>query len=369
MAYQSLQSLGSVLLAPVLHFFCQQLDQATAPSQRLFFLAREGYWLEKAYQTYQDANQQEKQCDVSSDTALTTAVATHSSSDTSAYLLVSRAFLFKIGLLEPETYQYSLNFNYSGSLYQLMRTRFMISDVSINKAFSRKEQNKHIALPQDMDKVTKLLNQSLAPLSPIINQTKMAYQAYLTQLGYFDDARSHLVDIGYSGTIQTLLTLIFKQPTAGHYLIASQPGHHQIGNQTMTMAGYLKEGVKLGDGYLPLDRSMFLESLLTAPNGQFQDIRFNPLEHKEFDFYFGRKTSAQHHFYLLEQVFQGALQRLYQLQCDRVCFSQGEIEQLYTQFVTQQGLIPRTSWPLFSIDDDTANVGTVSPLDFFGLRL
>ncbi len=368
MAYQSLQSLGSVFLAPILHFFCQQLDQATAPSQRLFFLAREGYWLEKAYQTYQAAG--DLTCpDVLPPAVLTADALSHSAPKTTEYLLVSRAFLFKIGLLEPETYQYSLNFNFSGTLYQLMRTRFMISDVSINKAFSRKEQNKHIALPQDIDKVTKLLNHSLAPLSPIINQTKMAYQAYLTQRGYFEPAQTHLVDIGYSGTIQTLLTLIFKQPTQGHYLIASQPGKNQIGSHTVSMTGYLKEGVKLGDGYLPLDRSMFLESLLTAPNGQFQDIRFNPLEHREFDVYFGRKTSAQHHFYLLEQVFQGALQRLCQLQNDQVSFSHSEIEQLFTQFVTQQGLIPRTSWPLFSIDDDTANVGTVSPLDFFGLRL
>ena len=135
------------------------------------------------------------------------------------------------------------------------------------------------------------------------------------------------------------------------------------------MAGYLKEGVKLGGGYVPLDRSMFLESLLTAPVGQFQDIRLSPLTDKVFDIYYGRKVVSQHEFHLLEQICQGAIKQMNQYSKDNVSFSAEEVEALYTAFVTKKGMLPRSSWPLFSIDDDITGAGTVNGLDFFGLKL
>ena len=46
-----------------------------------------------------------------------------------------------------------------------------------------------------------------------------------------------------------------------------------------------------------------------------------------------------------------------------------EVEELYTAFVTKKGMLPLCSWPLFSIDDDISSEGTVSGLDFFGLKL
>ena len=102
---------------------------------------------------------------------------------------------------------------------------------------------------------------------------KEAYLAYLASIEITDQSTLHLVDLGYSGTIQSLLGILLSKNTHGHYLIASKPGKHVIEGNTAVMQGYLKEDVKMGDGYLPLDRSMFLESLLTAPYGQFRDIR------------------------------------------------------------------------------------------------
>jgi hypothetical protein len=347
MPIQSLRHTGSVLLAPIFLHFNNNLFDSTNNGEKLFFLAREGYWLQQAFDRF-------NQC--------------KASDRSSAYLLTSRAFLFKIGLLEPRTYQYSLNFKFSGSIYQLIRTRFMLSDVSINKAFTAKEQQRVISLPKDMDKVAKLIQHRITPLTPIIEQIKSAYHEYLSDLGYFDQPVSHIVDAGYSGTIQTLLTLIFNHPTCGHYLIASKPGFHQVGHHTIEMRGYLKEGVTLGDGYIPLDRSMFLESLLTSPQGQFQDIRYSPLPEKKYEFFYGRKISSQHHFHLLEQICNSAIVRMEAHVKNGISFTQQEVEQIYTTFVTKRGLFPRSAWPVFALDDDIANEGTVSPLDFFGVR-
>ena len=347
MAIQSLKHTGTVMLAPMLTYFTQNIYNNTKHGDSIFFLAREGYWLQNAFERFLQQKQGERNA---------------------KYLLTSRAFLFKIGLLEPKTYQYSLNFNYSGSVYNLMRNRFMLSDVSIRQAFTQKEQERIIALPKDIDKVSSMIQRRITPLTPIIEQIRNAYRDYLTDLGYFNQPVSHVVDIGYSGTIQTLLTLIFNHSSYGHYLIASKPGKHQVGQHTIKMKGYLKEDVKLGEGYIPLDRSMFLESLLTAPQGQFQDIRYSPLPSTKYEFFYGRKISSQHNFHLLEQICYSAIECMADYIKNDINFTQQEVEQIYTTFVTKRGLFPRTSWPVFALDDDIADEGTVSPLDFFGLR-
>lgn len=348
MSVTSLQQLGTTLISPALTFFNQQLSESLSPKTRLFFLAREGYWFSRSYSAYCETMKIE---------------------DTSQYMLVSRAFLFKIGLTEPKTFSYSLNFKFEGSLYELMRSRFMLSDVSLNNVFTNKQQEQHISLPEDLEKISTLLVQKQLKLKPIIEPTSLAYQQYLTSIGFFEEETVHVVDLGYSGTIQTLLTILFKKNTKGHYLIASKPGVHSIEEKNVTMAGYLKEGVKMGGGYIPLDRSMFLEALLTAPVGQFQDIRLSPLTKDTFDIYYGRKVVSQHQFHLLEQVCQGAIKQMQQYLSDGVSFSAQEVEKLYSTFVTKKGMLPRDSWPLFTIDDDIASEGTINGLDFFGLKL
>lgn len=348
MSITSLQQLGATLVAPVITFFNEKLIKEINVQEPIFFLAREGYWFSRSYCEYCRANEYV---------------------DNSQYMLVSRAFLFKIGLTEPKTFPLSLNFKFEGSLYELMRSRFMLSDISLKQIFTDKQQQQVIKLPEDLNKVSTLLTQKQAKLKPVIEPSSIAYQQYLTSIGFFKVDTVNLVDLGYSGTIQTLLTILFKKNTKGHYLIASKPGEQIIEGQKVSMVGYLKEGVKMGGGYIPLDRSMFLESLLTAPVGQFQDIRLSPLPEKTFDIYYGRKVTSQHQFHLLEQVCQGAIKQMNQYVNGGVSFSEDEVETLYTTFVTKKGMLPKHSWPLFTIDDDIASEGTVNGLDFFGLKL
>jgi hypothetical protein len=348
MAIQSLQHLGAVFLSPILTYFNEHLSKHRDDSRPLFFLAREGHWLEQSYTRFAQGKNR---------------------TSNTRYMLVSRAFLFKIGLLHPETFPYSLNFKFSGSMYELLRTRFMLSDMKIKQVFSDKEQSRKILLPADLNKVSTLLCSKQIALEPIISKSSDAYKQYLDELGFFETETVDVVDVGYGGTIQTLLSLIFNVNTVGHYLIASKPGTTQIGEKTAVMNGYLKEGVKLGGGYIPLDRSMFLEGLLTAPVGQFQDIRLSPLPARKFDYYYGRKVSTQHHFHLIEAICKGAMAQMDEYIKSDIQFTTSEIEELYTAFVTKKGMLPQDSWPLFEIDDDTANEGTVNGIDFFGLRL
>ncbi|WP_462169261.1 HAD family hydrolase [Pseudoalteromonas lipolytica] len=336
---------GTTFLGPTLSFFMQGIDKATTEQDTLYFLAREGYWLEKAY-IKSNLNKELKH--------------------RTCYLLASRAFLFKILLDNEKSYSYSLKSAFSGTFLELMSTRFILSNSEIRSVFSDETCSMMIQLPSDKKEVERILSTHRNSIQRVISETKSAYLSYLDSQGVIGQEVLHLVDLGYSGTIQSLLSLLLGVDTYGHYLIASQPGERYINNAKVMMVGYLKEGVKLQDGYLPLDRSMFLESLLSAPFGQFRDIRLNPLTN-EFDFYYGRQVNAQRFFQEIEQVMLGALAYCEFANEKSISFTKEEIEMLLESYLSKPNMIPRCIHHVFDIDDDVAGNGTVNALHFFGL--
>lgn len=347
MSVASLNDFGAAFLSSTLTFFNANLAKNTKQETKLFFLAREGYWLEKSYAAYSKAKGRQQDA---------------------AYMLVSRAFLFKIGLMHPKTWDYSLNFSFQGSVYSLMKNRFMLSDGDIAKAFTDTELKQELNLPDDIASVKQLFSKKQPQLSTSLQSTQESYTAYLNSIGFLSVDKVHLVDIGYSGTIQTLLSIIFEKDSVGHYLIASKPGVRQEHGQTIECKGYLKEGVKMNEGFVPLDRSMILESLLTAPVGQFQNITKSLLEKDCFVFYYGRKVASQHQFYIIEKIMEGAITRMVLNAKNAIEFEAEEVESILSAFVTKKGMIPSCSWPIFEIDDDTANEGTLNTLNFWGLK-
>ncbi len=339
-------SFGTTFMGPLLSYFAQNLVNHVPKDKPLYFLAREGYWLEKAYQSYLNGADIQRE---------------------SHYMLVSRAFLFKILASDKRSYAYSLKSSFSGAFYDLIRTRFLLSDSQIKQIFDEETTQELVYLPDDKKKIIEVLNQHSARIEEVITPSKQAYLSYLETLGVLQQDSLHLVDVGYSGTIQSLLGILLNKDTHGHYLIASKPGKHVIENQQAVMHGYLKENVALGDGYLPLDRSMFLESLLTAPFGQFRGIRLNTFDPTQFDFYYGRKVASQRYFHELEQVMKGALHYCEHAAKYGIHFDVEELEMLFTSYLSKANMVPRSVRHIFDIDDDVTGNGTVNALQFFGL--
>lgn len=342
---------GTLFLGPLLSLFSQKLVQNQPQNTSLYFLAREGYWLERAFNQYCVSGSIQQQ---------------------SYYLLASRAFLFKLLLSDERSYVYSLKGEFTGTFYNLMRTRFLLSNTEIKSIFSREIIERYTDLAADKKSVVSILGDHKKAINKVIEPSKRAYLAYLEAMGVNKQSTLHLVDLGYSGTIQSLLGILLNKNTYGHYLIASNPGVHSIEGFTATMKGYLKEGVKIGEGYLPLDRSMFLESLLTAPNGQFRDIHFNTFNKgadslKQFDFYYGRKVASQKYFYILEQVMAGALDYVEHAAKHNITFTKSELEMLLNSYLSKPHMIPHSIEHIFDIDDDVTGNGTVNALQFFGL--
>jgi len=349
---QGITSFGTTFLGPLLHYYVQMKLNASDGKAFLLFLAREGYWLERAFKRFCSGAAIKAQ---------------------SEYLLVSRAFLFKLLLDDERSFVYSLKSGFKGTFSELLQSRFILNHDEITRTFSPALLAKTIDLEADKQSVIDIFNAHKAELKTLLSPTKKAYLAYLEQLGVTKQQTLHIVDLGYSGTIQSLLGILLNKNTYGHYLIASNPGVHSIEGCTATMKGYLKEGVKLGDGYLPLDRSMFLESLLTAPDGQFRDIRFNTFNKsgnnlKQFDFYYGRKVASQKYFYILEQVMAGALDYVEHAAKHNITFTKSELEMLLNSYLSKPHMIPHSIAHIFDIDDDVTGNGTVNALQFFGLN-
>ncbi|MBT1064910.1 HAD family hydrolase [Bowmanella sp. Y26] len=346
----ALRDFGFNFLGPIcseyLHAL-EQLCQSESP-RKLVFLAREGYFLEQVYQHLVSKGLM--------------------SSYPAAYLNVSRTFLFRISIADPYTWQWSLYHKYKGTLADLLVGRFGFTLSQLASLFTEEELAVNYELPAQGGDLELVLSQHLPALKSMVQESRNAYLDYLQSLGIGTTDTPLMIDVGYSGTIQKMLTRLLQCESQGLYFITTEDGLHDIEGFQASISSVFKTGVRMGDGYLMLDRSLFLESLLTAPNGQFVEIgRMSELTEPKFHFFYGRQTRTQSHFQDLQVVFAGAQQAIEHFFRHRIRFSTEEIECMYQQYVTKRNLLPRAVCPLFDVDDVISGNGNVNPLQLFGV--
>lgn len=330
---------GKSFIGPMLQLYVSEVSKRLTDGKQAIALAREGHFIAQALRQI-----------IPNDKVI--------------YLKVSRAILFRVSVDEDVTYQWSLKPKFDGTFSDLLRYRFGFSNLFVDENISVSERNIQICLPEDLSKASKLLKQYSPVLSREISESKASYLSYLSSLDISDG--DLVLDLGYGGTIQKLLTFLLRKSTEGLYFIASEASEHPIESNFAKMSGVFAEDVQMGDGCLMLDRSMFLESLLTAPEGQLKDIRKNPIT-GEFEFFYGKRANTQKHFHELEQVFEGAIDHVKHCFKHDISYSKEEIHHLFNQFVTKRSMFPAITWKLFEIDDAVSGNGNVDPLAFFGL--
>jgi hypothetical protein len=312
----------------------------------LGFLAREGYLFQLIYQRLQQVSL--------------------FPSIPSSYLYASRTFLFRLGLNDETSLNFSLDHAFDGSLRELMIRRYGLSESQLESIFNNAQLDEHWVLPEQKQKMKAVLLSHIDKLEKLIKQTRADYKSYIATTGLVKANQPLLLDVGYSGTIQKLLCNLFQQDSHALYFIATKRGKQKIKNNYVTMGGVFKTDVTMGGGYLMLDRSLFLEGLLTAPQGQFIDI------HKQkgtnsYDFSFARKAYAQNQFYELNEIFNGAIDFVEETFLHNIRYSTAEIEMLFAQFVTKRNMLPKACWPMFDVDDAISGNPNINPLSFFGL--
>ena len=338
---------ASVFLCPVLLNYYSLLSDEY-PNNSLIFLAREGWILQRFH------------------TRASTSLELQIPCSHSHYFKVSRTLLFRALSNDPYAWDLATSSEFKGTFSDLLKNRFGLRNEPELQRLPADLLQTSIRLPRDRDLVLSSISPYYDLLGQITQETRQGLLAYLKSVQVETEGRKWLfVDIGYAGTIQKLVTHIIKQDTEGLYLIATKAGDHQVGEHTASMRGIIKENVAWAQGYQMLDRSLILETLMTAPHGQVVDIRQD--SKGEIHFYYGRQAPTQIHAQDLIAIADGAIDAAIEQIQNGVIFTPQEVEAIYTTFVTQPGAIPQSVRHLFGIDDDFSGNGVFNPLHHFGL--
>lgn len=347
----SLYDFGYNFLGPICSQYFQALNTYSreVDTNKLVFLAREGYFFSKVYKEL-----------VARDLIKEVS---------SSYLYVSRTFLFRICIADPQSWRLSLSHSFYGTLDKLLIGRFGFSLSQIEAIFPQSELKVIWQLPFEKEQLAMTFGRVLAQLKSAVIESKIAYMDYLAEQGLLSNGINPLmVDVGYAGTIQKLLTQLLQKDTNGLYFIVTKAGEHTLAGNIATMKGVYKEGVSMGDGYTMLDRSLFLESLLTAPEGQFLDVtKKSEYSESPFHFYFGRKAYTQHNIHELHVVFDGAMEAVCHALKNDIHYTTEEIETLYEKYANNGFMFPMSARPLFDVDDAISGNANVNPLNLFKL--
>lgn len=346
-SYKALYEFGYGFLGPILNYYIRKIAERSA-THRPICLAREGWVLFAALKHLEDNG-------------------LLSFEAKPLYLKVSRTVLFRSQLGNPDIWELAFHSKFEGTVLDLLLKRF---GLQLHEAFSLLPQELlgfNVSLPDDHQKLSEWLAPHNARMHSYVEPTRNALRTYFNREALTSSSpKALMLDIGYAGTIQKILTRMFGQSTDGLYFITTAAGSHLIGQHTATMAGVFKENVKWSEGYLMLERSLLLESIMTAPEGQLVDIRLQ--KNGELQFFHGRLATPQRQYQDLQTIFAGAIDAVGDGFKMNLNYSVEEIECLFSAYATTPSAIPKEAFHLFNIDDDFSGNGVISSTQLFGLH-
>lgn len=346
---KDLKRFGAAFLGPIFSVFFFRISKRLKSDNninKLWFLAREGYLLEKSFNAV--------------------AQALNFDSIKTGYLFCSRTLLFRLALSNKNLWTKSLEHSYKGSFFNFLKNRYALSkeelkSIYIASSTFRSNSEKNIEIPKDLNLVLSVFEEMPSFFKESMLEKANLYIKYLNQIGFGNNKIEHLIDLGYSGTIQKFLTGLTGISTNGHYFITTRNAENTY---NMKFNGYLLESVNFGMGNMLLDRSLFMESILTAPHGQVIDVL--KLEDGKIAFNFGVKTPAQKRFHELELICDGATTYAINALKNNNILSYNELVDFYSNFVVNiPSLFPSSISDLFELDDNISGFGFINPITFF----
>ena len=232
-----LDTLSRVHTAPIIYEFLKFIENNSFDNERLLFLAREGYNLQRLYSDYCKLfNKKEKE---------------------NYYFLASRKATMSSLINSEEEIIKSLNKEYRGSIKTLLRDVYDVEYKGIDTS---------ITLPDDIDRIKdKVLQYS----DKIINKSKEYKDNYLDYINELLDKKENMVivDLGYSGTIQFNLSRMLGLDLKGLYLTNSDSVKKYSKKSKLLFTYNIEDNKE----YLKIYHySLILEYFLSAPFGQLQ---------------------------------------------------------------------------------------------------
>lgn len=249
-----LEQLSKSFIAPMTYELIKFVDDNTSDKDKLLFLAREGYNLEKLYEEYTKIyNKKEKD---------------------HFYFLASRRATTSATIDTEAEVIKSIDKEYFGTIKSFLSSVYGVE-------YDGKDFK--IKLPEDKDKVEPIIKEYSKEIIDNSNKNKEAYISYIKSLVDYKKDNCVIVDLGYSGTIQYHLTKMLDKEFTGLYLTNSDSVKKYSKNSKLEFAFDINEDESYKKIY---HYSLILEFFLSAPYGQLQYFEKNgskvePIYNKE----------------------------------------------------------------------------------------
>ena len=343
---RTLHDLGYMLYGPVLFTYIIWLRRMLQADQvdTVLFLAREGYFLQKLYET------------ISSH--LGEAAVSHQ------YFYTSRRSITVASLKTAEDIRELLALSYEGNVHDFFRSRYGIH-------LSEEEEDFDILLPEDAEKkqLVDVLKRHQEEILANAAREREGYLQYIAESGIDFDRNTALVDIGYAGTIQYYLMKLMGKSMTGYYICTDDSRF----KEQHCLHGCFGTGIVRGSREVNIYAyQLLLEAVLTAPDGQF--LHFDKTEGGKLKPCFGEIGEGQRQFQRLEKIYEGVeafccdVLAAYDDVIDKIPLDTAFVDDWWAGIVQVKGLLADDLRDVYVQQDDFCNTSLQNLLDFYQER-
>lgn len=267
------KQLSKMFHAPMLYQYFNFINSNISKGEKLLFLAREGYYLEKLYDVYN------KNFNIVSNKHY--------------YFLASRKATISCTLDSVDAINKSLNREYNGGLKALLKNSYDIE-------YEGKDID--ILLPKDCDKVKNILKDYYDEIIKNSKINKKNYAKYIDSIFDVNKDKVCILDLGYSGTIQYNLSKMFDRDFKGIYLTNSDIVKKYSDKSKLLFCFDINDNEYYKKVYY---YSLILEFFLTAPYGQL--IKFE-IKNKKVKPVYNDESLSEVNKECIEKIYNGVLE-------------------------------------------------------------
>lgn len=341
LAINKAEDFGYAVFGPLLFGFSRWLiDQAkNSPDLKQYaFLSRDGWFLKSAY---------DRLCSIMPPGSFVPSV----------YLEVSRQSLFALSADRKSTFEKMLS---SGSFKGSLR-EFFIERMSYD--LGSKYDEKIIDLSFDVDFVWSVYQKNIKDIERHCRRNRLGFAEYVDSLRV--GKNTALVDVGYGGTIQSIMQEVLDVGLIGYYFAVNKKiSCVEVGFDGKAFGyygdqRYTSHPLSVIDAY-----SMILEAVFSAPHGKV-------LGYGEGGAVVHSKNINKKHFQFCSKVMDGALnyiddlinqydQDLLEIPLDHEMFSRGFNDLVSGKYRLNDQLISQ-----LVVEDDFCGNGIINVLDLY----
>ena len=246
------ETFGYVVLGPLILDYIQWIGRTAIENnaRKILFLSREGYLLHRLYRRLRAAVPALERVE-------------------GTYLLASRRGVNTPALKQLDDLRHAFAAPFTGTIRLLLDTRFgsEMAQMAVT-VLGEADVQREVYLPEMTDELIARLRPMETQMLDIAMKERTAYLVYWNKEVDATD-KPIVADIGYAGTIQAQLSRLTGEPLGGAYFALTSRA-----NQVMQNVGWAK--ARFYDERQPppaiapvMQHHLLLESLLTAPDGQF----------------------------------------------------------------------------------------------------